>query len=92
MIDTLQPWLVRWEQEIARKLLSARSVLFAEHLVDGLLRGDTEVRYNAYQTAINSGWMSRNEARSLENLNPAEGLDEFLVPLNSGPSGQAMDS
>ena len=87
VIDTLQPWLVRWEQEIARKLISPRSGLFAEHLVAGLLRGDTTNRFNAYQTAIASGWMSRNEARALENLNPADGLDEFLVPSGSGPSG-----
>ena len=86
--DTLTPWLVRWEQEIARKLIPARSQLFAEHLVDGLLRGDTTVRFNAYQTAIQSGWMSRNEARALENLNPEPGLDEFLVPLNSGEVGR----
>jgi len=29
--------------------------------------------------------MSRNEAREHENLNPAEGLDTFLQPLNTGP-------
>ncbi len=87
VIDTLQPWLVRWEQEITRKLIANRTMIFAEHLVDGLLRGDTTIRFNAYQTAIASGWMSRNEARSLENLNPVDGLDELLVPSNSGPAG-----
>lgn len=92
VIDTLQPWMVRWEQEIARKLITARSPLFAEHLVDGLLRGDTENRFKAYQTAIASGWMSRNEARALENLNPADGLDEFLQPLNTGPVGEPKTS
>jgi len=85
--DSLQPWLVRWEQEIARKLLPIKSDLFAEHLVDGLLRGDTEARFNAYRTAILAGWMSRNEARAIENLNPVEGLDTFLEPLNTGPVG-----
>lgn len=88
VVDTLQPWCVRWEQEISRKLIPAGSDLFAEHLVDGLLRGDTAGRFNAYRTAILSGWMSRNEARALENLNPAEGLDEFLQPLNTGPAGE----
>lgn len=89
VVDTLQPWMTRWEQEIARKLIPARSPLFAEHLVDGLLRGDTEGRFKAYRTAILSGWMSRNEARALENLNPAEGLDEFLIPLNTEPVDRA---
>lgn len=87
VIDTLQPWMVRWEQEIARKLLPPRSPLFAEHLVDGLLRGDTEARFKAYQTAILSGWMSRNEARARENLHPIEGLDVFLEPMNTGSVG-----
>ena len=81
----------RREQEVARKLIPARSQLFAEHLVDGLLRGDTTVRYNAYQTAILSGWMSRNEARALENLNPEDGLDTFLEPLNTGPVGREAE-
>lgn len=83
VVDCLQSWLVRWEQEISRKLLPERSDLFAEHLVDGLLRGDTAGRFNAYRTAILAGWMSRNEARALENLNPVDGLDEFLTPLNT---------
>jgi HK97 family phage portal protein len=87
VVDTLQPWLIRWEQEIARKLIPKRAPLFAEHLVDGLLRGDTEARFKAYRTAILSGWMSRNEARELENMNPREGLDTFLEPLNTGPVG-----
>ena len=72
----------------ARKLIGARTGLFAEHLVDGLLRGETTARFGAYQTPIQSGWISRNEARALENLHPVAGLDEMLVPLNSGPNGQ----
>jgi len=87
VIDTLQPWLVRWEQEITRKLISDRKTVFAEHLVDGLLRGDTTIRFNAYQTAIASGWMSPNEARALENLNPVDGLDEYLGASNKGAAG-----
>ncbi len=75
---------MRWEQEIARKLINPRSQLFAEHLVDGLLRSDTTNRFNAYQTVIASGWMSRNEARALENMNPVDGLDEFMTPHNMG--------
>jgi len=85
--DCLMPWLKRWEHEIARKLLPKNGSLFAEHLVDGLLRGDTPGRFSAYQVAINSGWMSRNEARALENLNPLDGLDEMLKPMNLGPVG-----
>ncbi|MCH8851726.1 MAG: phage portal protein [Planctomycetes bacterium] len=87
VVDTLQPWLVRWEQEIARKLIPPRSRLSVEHLVEGLLRGDTATRYEAYGKAIRDGWMSRNEVRERENLNPQPGLDTFLEPLNTGPVG-----
>ena len=81
VIFTLRPWLVRIEQAMMVKLLSPeeRKRYFIEHLVEGLLRGDTESRYTAYQSAINTGWMSRNEAREKENLNPVNGLDEFLI-------------
>ena len=81
VVETLQPWLVRWEQEVRRKLVQEDDV-FAEHLVTGLLRGDTPSRYQAYGQGIKDGWMTRNEVRELENMNPATGLDEFLEPLN----------
>ena len=29
--------------------------------------------------------MSRNEAREVENMNPGDGLDAILEPLNTGP-------
>ena len=35
--------------------------------------------------------MNRNEVRKLENLNPAEGLDEYLVPLNMAASGEVVE-
>ncbi len=91
VVDALRPWLVRWEQAILTQLIPSQeqAMIFAEFLVDGLLRGDTPSRYAAYATAINSGWMSRNDVRVLENMNPADGLDDFLVPLNMVPSGSA---
>ncbi|OGT26072.1 MAG: phage portal protein [Gammaproteobacteria bacterium RBG_16_66_13] len=91
VVDCLRPWLVRWEQAILTQLIprEQRAGIFAEFLVDGLLRGDTPSRYAAYATAINSGWMSRNDVRVLENLNPVDGLDEFLIPLNMVGAGGA---
>jgi HK97 family phage portal protein len=82
--DSLMPRLVRWEQRLNASLLnpSERGAYFFEFLTEGLLRGDTKARYDAYQSAIASGWMSRNEARIRENMNPEVGLDEFLRPLN----------
>lgn len=90
---TLRPWLVRWEQAQNKTLLSdtEREQYFVEYLVDGLLRGDIQSRYNAYATARQNGWMNANEIRDLENQNPVDGLDVYLtngnmVPVNQQPA------
>lgn len=84
VVDTIQPHLVRWEQEIHRKLLapSEKKRYYAEFLVDGLLRGDTQSRYNAYSIGRQWGWLSANDVRSMENMDPVEGGDLYMVPLN----------
>lgn len=81
---SMLPWLVNWEQGVKARLLmpSERPRYFAEFMTAALTRGDIETRYEAYSGAIQAGWLSRNDVRSLENLNPVEGLDEYLVPLN----------
>lgn len=49
-----------------------------------MLRGDQLKRFQAYQIATLNGWMSRNEVRARENMNPIPGGDEYRVPLNTG--------
>lgn len=39
-------------------------------------------RAGYYQSGVQNSWLTRNEARLAENLNPLEGLDEPLRPLN----------
>lgn len=88
---SLSPWLVRWEQAIWRDLLTEPEQdagIFAEYHINSLLRGDTAARFNAYNVAINSGWMTRNEARVSENRNPLPGLDDPLQPLNMVKAGE----
>jgi HK97 family phage portal protein len=82
---TLRPLAVRIEQALNSQLLlksDREQGYFYEHLFDGLLRGDIATRYEAYVKAINNGVMSRNEVRERENLNPRNGLDDMLMPLN----------
>lgn len=88
--DSLMPRAVRWEERIAASLIPPRerADLFVKIQLNGLLRGDYAARTNGYRSAISSGWMTRNEARELEDMNPAEGLDEFLTPLNMAEGGQ----
>lgn len=82
VVHTIRPWLVRIEQSINRYLLSEsdRENYFAKFKVEGLLRGDTKSRYEAYASAITARWMSPNEVRALEDMNPREGGDEFANP------------
>jgi len=89
VVWTLTRWLRRWEMECNYKLFSDREygTYFTEFLVDALLRGDTKSRYEAYRVAILGGWFGRHEAREKENLNPVDGLDTFLEPINYKPVG-----
>jgi len=90
VIHSLRPWLVRWEQRVFKDLLqpSERKKYFAEFLVDGLLRGDIKSRYEAYSVGRQSGFLSANDVREKENMNPIDGGDEYLTPLNMIPVGE----
>jgi HK97 family phage portal protein len=79
----LLPHLKRWEAAISRDLIVDDETYFAEHSVSGLLRGDHASRSAYYVSALQNGWMTVNEIRELENLNPIgpEG-DKHFVQLN----------
>jgi HK97 family phage portal protein len=88
---SLMPWLVNIEQSVNANLLSPaeRGKYYAKHTLSGLLRGDVESRYRAYATARQWGFMSVDEIRELEELNPLpEGQGQvYLTPLNMMPTG-----
>lgn len=85
LTNTLRPLLVNIEQEIARCLLDGDEDYFAEFSVEGLLRADSVGRSAYYTTALQNGWMSRNDVRRLENLPPIPGGDIYTVQLNLTP-------
>jgi len=93
VVHTIRPWLVRWEQALKWKLFlpSERRSFFAEFVVDGLLRGDIKSRYEAYAIARQNGWMSADDIRELENMNPLpDGQGQiYLVNGNMIPVDQA---
>jgi HK97 family phage portal protein len=90
VVDTMMPWLVRWELNISAQLIdpAERDELFMEFLVEGLLRGDSKARSEFYKSAIFAGWMNRNEPRIKENMNPVDGLEDFLQPSNMQDVGE----
>jgi HK97 family phage portal protein len=74
--DTIRPWLVRHEQAIITQLIPEADIMagyYSEYNADALLRATPSARYAAYQTAVNNGWMSRDEVRAAENMNPMGG-------------------
>lgn len=67
---TLRRYLVMWEQAISRACLTTQGAksYFAEHSVEGLLRGDAKNRADFYHEALSDQWMTVDEVRKLENL------------------------
>ncbi len=78
---SLRRHLVAWEQAIAKQMLvtGGQQIYFAEHQVEGLLRGDSVNRADFYDKGIASGWLLPSEARRLENLPTIEGIDRAPV-------------
>lgn len=87
---TVRAWLVRWEQHIRLSMLT--DTHFAEHSVEGLLRGDQEARAAFYHSLRQDGAITANQIARLENLPEIEGPagDELWIPLNMTP-GSAFD-
>lgn len=78
----------RWEAAIRRCLIEADGVFFVEHVTEGLLRSDIKSRYGAYAVGRQWGWLSVNDIRARENMNPiGPDGDVYLQPLNMVEAG-----
>ncbi|WP_333861523.1 phage portal protein [Clostridium sp.] len=85
IVYTMLPWFKRWEENLNLQLLSndsKRRNRYFEFNISGLLRGDIKSRYEAYAQGRQWGWLSVNDIRRLENMNPVEGGDIYMQPLN----------
>jgi HK97 family phage portal protein len=88
---TMLPWFKRSEdcynsQGLTRE--HRQDGYYLEHKIDGLLRGDAKSRSEAYAAGRQWGWLSVNDIRKLENLNPIANGDIYLQPLNMGEAGK----
>ena len=86
-VHTIRPWLVRIEQAMNRSLFSdkEKGSFYCAFNMDGLMRGDYKSRMEGYAIARQNGWMSANDIRELENLNPMseeDGGNAYLVNGN----------
>lgn len=88
VLHTMTPWAERWESSVkSNLLLEGESDIDVKFDFTSLLRGDHASRAAFYTSAINAGWLTRNEARDEEGRDPLPGLDVPLQPLNMVPAG-----
>lgn len=95
---TLARWLKMWESAISQKLLTeaGRRTYYAEHSVEGFLRGAPTDRAAFYASGIQAGWLLKSEVRELEGRTKIDGIDDQPVegtarttPVQPYPSKQA---
>jgi len=94
--DCILLWLVRLEQNYNMQLLSPREQkegFYYKHSVEGILRADAKSRSEFYKNAIMSTWMTPNEARALEDMNPSNNplADELFIMANMIPLSKFED-
>lgn len=83
--DTIMPEAGAIEDELTSILDAAGETdLFVKFDPDGLMRGDKAAQGQWYREMTYSGVYTRNEVREKEGLNPIEGLEKPLVPVNYG--------
>ena len=87
-IDTLMDILTGYEQELTYKLFTDQELeegYYIKFNVNAILRADPKTRYEGYQKAIQSGFMTPNEVRALEEMEAKEGGDRLLINGNMMP-------
>ena len=79
---TLLPWMSRLENAISAMLPLTQKVRFNSNEFE---RADLMTRVRAQQVQIASGTLTPNEARAIENREPYEGGDQFVLNLPGAP-------
>ncbi len=83
---SILPYVVLIEQELNRKLLreDEKENMYFKLNMDGLLRGDMQSRYTAYQIGIQNGIVNPNEVRRKEDLDAYDGGNDYFMAANIG--------
>lgn len=86
-VDSLGPYIVPFEQVMNQMVVpdlnpNPRKTVYIEANIESKLRGSFEEQAAVMQTATGAPWMTRNEARAMQNRPPIKGGDELITPLN----------
>lgn len=94
--DSLGPMMKQIEELLNFELLPRLAALdhtidpsevYLEFNIEERLRGRFEEQAAVTSTAVGGPWMTRNEARVMNNLPKVDGGDELIVPLNVSTGG-----
>jgi HK97 family phage portal protein len=85
---TVSSYTNRIGQRASREVIPM-STQFCEFDLNRIMRGSMAERFSAYAVAITAGWLTRNEARLMENREPLKGLDVPLMPMNMSDGSEA---
>jgi HK97 family phage portal protein len=89
LATTMAPWFTLWEQDIDRQLLDDDDEVFAEFMLDAMVRSDLAARATAQRMYVDGGILSVDEVRIMENRNPLGG--EFATPQRAQNIGGGGD-
>lgn len=90
--DTLGPRLVMIAEEYERQVLPDipdTEGVYLEFNIDEKLKGSFEEQTKALQAAVGGPWLTRNEARAMQNKPPLAGGELVITPMNVTVGGQA---
>lgn len=92
--NCLGPLASRIEAAMLRCLLTddARRILYIEHDLAALLKGDVQARFEAYRIGREIGALSPNDIRRRENETPIPGGDVYHQPANWIALGSAPEA
>lgn len=98
VVDCLTPCAERIEQSASRVLFREDEQIELRHDFNGLMRGAAKDRAEFYTKALGAGghgaaWMTPNEVRAEEGLDPVDGGDEIPRPQETAsPAPQETDN
>lgn len=94
VVHTLSPLYERIEQSADINLLTEQEQndgYYFKFTPNALMRGSSEARAKYYQTALGSlnspGWMTPEEVRALEDMNPTPDMGTLLAPQPNASGG-----
>ncbi len=89
-VHTIRPWHRRWEASGARALLTEKEIrqgYYLKFFDAELLRGAAKDRGDFYAQALGAGgspaWLTPNDIRGFEDMDPIDGGDELPKPPGS---------